>query len=232
MIHQDVRKNAIQAYIKNKAYYDKKASASKLKEADYVYVIQPKADHQGSKIPFTEFLWIGPYIIEKVLPINNYLVRKSGTNKTQVLHRMRMRPFTPRQPPADIRVKPQEYKADPEVSLNQDELNARAWEYDYGQPIFDAENNNMAPPNSQKIPVHSDFSTEEMRNTPRTKHDCSPEIFLQTDEVSDVTDTYPHMIPDVEISSEQPENRPTNPRSFKYHLRHNPKSNCNGDYRY
>ena len=55
MIHQDVRKNTVPAYIKYKAYYDKKANASKLKEADYVYVLQPKTDHQGSKIPFTEF---------------------------------------------------------------------------------------------------------------------------------------------------------------------------------
>ena len=31
MIHQNVCKNAMQAYIKNKAYYDKKANASKLK---------------------------------------------------------------------------------------------------------------------------------------------------------------------------------------------------------
>ena len=63
MIHQDVRKNAMQAYIKYKAYYDKKANASKLKEADYVYILQPKADHHGSKIPFTEFRWMGPYIV-------------------------------------------------------------------------------------------------------------------------------------------------------------------------
>ena len=104
MIHQDVRKNTMQACIKYKAYYDKKANASKLKEADYVYILQPKADHPGSKIPFTEFQWVGPYIIEKVLPNNNYLVRKIGTNKTQVLHRMRMRQFSPRQPPADITI--------------------------------------------------------------------------------------------------------------------------------
>ena len=32
MIHQDVRKNAMQAYIKYKAYHDKKAHASKLKK--------------------------------------------------------------------------------------------------------------------------------------------------------------------------------------------------------
>ena len=108
MIHQDVRKNILQACIKYKAYYDKKAKASKLKKADYVYILQPKADHRGSKSPFTEIRWIGPYNIEKVLSNNNYLVRKIGTNKTQVLHRMRLRQFTPRQPPADIAVKPQE----------------------------------------------------------------------------------------------------------------------------
>ena len=104
MIHQGVRKNTMQAYIKYKAYYDKKANASKLKEADYVYVLQPKADHQGRKFPFTEFRWIGPYNIEKVLPNNKYLVRKIGANKTQVFHRRRMRQFTPRQPPAEITV--------------------------------------------------------------------------------------------------------------------------------
>ena len=36
VIHQDVRKKAMQAYIKYKTYYDKKANASKLKEAGYV----------------------------------------------------------------------------------------------------------------------------------------------------------------------------------------------------
>ena len=232
MIHQDVRKNIMQAYIKYKAYYDKKANASKLKEADYVYILQPKADHQGSKIPFTEFRWIGLYIIEKVLPNNNYLVRKIGTNKTQVLHRMRMRQFTPRQPPPDITVKPQEYKSDPERSLNHDDLYARAWEYDLEQPISDAENDNEAPTNSQEIPVQSDFSTEEMRNTPREAHVCSPETFPISHELGDVTDTCPHMETDVDTSSEQPQNSPTNPRSSKYNLLHNTKPNCNDDYRY
>ena len=123
---------------------------------------------------------------------------------------MRKRLFTPREPPADIRVKPPDYKPDPELSLKHDDLYARAWEYNYEQPIFDAENNNAVPTNSQEIPV-------------------SPEIFPQTDEVSDLTVTYPHMEPEAKSSSEQPENSPTNPRSSKYNLRHNPKPNCNDD---
>ena len=232
MIHQDVRKNIMQAYINYKAYYDKKANASKFKEADYRYILQPEADYQGSKIPFTDFRWIGPYIIEKVLPNNIYLVRKIGTNKTQVLHRMRMRQFAPHQPPADIAVKPQDYKSDPEVSLHHDDLYARAWEYNFEQPIFDAENDKATPPNIQENPLQSDYSTEEMRNTPGNPHVCSPEIFPCTDEVSDVTDTCPHMEPDVDSSPEQPKNSPTNPRSSKYNLSHNPKPNCNDDYRY
>ena len=185
MIHQDVRKNTMQAYIKNKAYYDKNANAPKLKEADYVYILQPKADHQGSKILFTEFRWIGPYIIEKVLPNNNCLVRKIGTNKTQVLHRMTIRQFTPRQLPADITVKPQEYKSNHEMSLHHDDLYARTWEYDYDQPIFDNENDNVVPPNSQEILLQSVFSTQEMRNTPGKPHVCSQRFSpIQTSSVT------------------------------------------------
>ena len=174
MIYQDVRKNTMQAYIKYKAYYDKKAKASKLKEADYVYILQPKADHQGSKIPFTEFRWMGPYIVEKVLANNNYLVRKTGTDKPQVLHRKQMRQFTPRQPPADIRVNPHEYKPDPEVSVNHDDLYARAWEHHYEQPIFDVEHDNSVPPNQPEIPIQSDLSTGKMRNTRVSPRNFSP----------------------------------------------------------
>ena len=44
-IFQDVRRNAMQAYIKNKSYYVKKANASEVKKSDYVYILQTKADH-------------------------------------------------------------------------------------------------------------------------------------------------------------------------------------------
>ena len=118
------------------------------------------------------------------------------------------------------------------MNINHDDLYARAWEYDFEQPIFDAENDNAAPPNPREIPLQSDFSTEEMRNTQGATHECSPEIFPQTDETSDVADTYTHVEPDVGTSSEQQRNSPNNPRSSKYNLRHNPKPNCNDDYRY
>ena len=63
MIFHDVCKDTMQAYIKYRTYYDKKTNASKLKKQQYVYVLQPKADHQGSKIHFSDFRWIGPHIV-------------------------------------------------------------------------------------------------------------------------------------------------------------------------
>ena len=57
----------MQLYIKYKDYYDKKARATPLKVKDICYILQPKADHQGSKIPFRDFRWIGPYVVEKVV---------------------------------------------------------------------------------------------------------------------------------------------------------------------
>ena len=126
---------------------------------------------------------------------------------------------TPPQQPAEITIKPQEYKSDPEVILHHDDLYARAWEYDFEQPIFDAEKDNAAPPLSQEILVQSDYSSEEMRNAPGSPHVCSSEIFPDTGAVNDLTYTCPHMEPDVESSSEQAGNSPANPRSSRYDLR-------------
>ena len=87
--------NIMQAYAKYKEYYDRKAKAAPLKENDYCFVLQPKADHQGSKIPFRDCRWVGPFIVQKVLPNENHIVRRLNTNKTQFLHRIRLKKFIP-----------------------------------------------------------------------------------------------------------------------------------------
>ena len=231
-IFQDVRKNAMQAFIKYKAYYDKKANASKLKQADYVFILQPKADHQGSKSHCTDFPWIGPYIIEKVLPNNNYLVRKTGNNRTQILHRMRLRQFTPRQPIPDIPITPRELQPDPEVVIKHDDLYARAWECEYDEAIFDSDYNNLATPSSLKITIRSEHAADETKSTLGTIPGNSPEFIPQPDRPYDGMNTAYDMQPDADASVEQVDPTPTNPHSSKYDLRHNPKPNCNDDYRY
>ena len=185
MIFQDVRRNAMQAYIKYKAYYDKKANASKLKQSDYVYILQPKAENQGSKLPFTHFQWIGPYIIEKVLPNNNYVVRKIGTNKTQILHRMRLRQFTPRQPIPDTPVTPREWQPDPEVIIKHDGLYAGAWECEYDKPIFDSDRDNLVSPNSPEVAVRSMEAADETRSAPGTIQADYSDILPHAIEIDD-----------------------------------------------
>ena len=231
-IFQDVRKNAMQAYIKYKAYYVRKANASKLKKIDYVFILQPKADHQWSKIPSSGFRWIGPYIFEKVLPNNNYLVRKIGTNKTQILHRMRLRQFTPRQPISDIPVTQREWQPDPEVVITHDDLYSRAWECEYDEPIFDSDYNNLATPTPPEITIRSEQAADETRSTLGIIRENSPKNAPQPDGSYDERNVDHDTQPDAYTSVDQLDPMPTNPRSSKYDLRHNPKPKCNDDYRY
>ena len=166
IIFHDARKNTMQAYIKYKAYDDKKANASKLNEQQYVFVLQPTADHQRSKIPSTEFRWLGPYIVEKFLPENNYLVRKLGTNKSQVLHRMRLPSFAPRRPIPDVQTTSYEWKPDPEVIKKHDDLYARAWESEYETPIFDNGQHEPDNDNSVEMSVRHDLPNDETHSVP------------------------------------------------------------------
>ena len=112
------------------------AKASPLKEEDYCYILQPKADNQGSKIPFRDFRWVGPYLVEKVLPNNNYFVRKLNTNKTQILERIRLRKFIPEQPPED-NYREAQWQIDDNIVIPQDDLYTNAWEAEFGSHLFD-----------------------------------------------------------------------------------------------
>ena len=136
LLYDKTKKNVIQSYIKHKQYYDKKAKASPLKEEDYCFILQPKADHQGSKIPFRDFRWIGPYLVEKVLPNNNYIVRKLNTNKIQILHRIRLREYNPEKPPEDNHQETQ-WQVDDNIVVPQDGLYTIAWETEFGGHLFD-----------------------------------------------------------------------------------------------
>ena len=124
------KKNIMQSYLKYKEYYDRKAKAAPLQQGDYCFVLQPLADHQGSKIPFREFRWIGPYVIEKVLPNKNYIVRKLSSNKTQILHRIRLRKYTPNKELRDVRPEGN-LQADVDIVISQDELYIISWETEF-----------------------------------------------------------------------------------------------------
>ena len=130
------KKNIMQSYLKYKAYYDCKAKAAPLETTHYCYILNPKANTQATKIPFREFRWCGPYKLEKVLPNNNYIVRRLGTNKTQLLHRIRLRKFTPQAPLADVFVRGTAWQKDEQMPIANDDLYAQSWNTNFGSNPF------------------------------------------------------------------------------------------------
>ena len=166
------------AYIKYTAYFNKKANASKFKERDFVIVLQTEANHQGSKIPCTDFRRIGPYNDQRALPHNNYVVRKIGTDKMQVLHRLQLRPFAPRDPILYVQTKPQECKSDTEVMIKHGDFYARAWESNSEKTIFDNDQTEPDLTNSPEVRVQCDDTNAETPNTPGTTREGSSEILL------------------------------------------------------
>ena len=71
-----------------------------------------------------------------------------------------------------------------------------------------------------------------MRSTSGTIREDSPETIPQANGSYDGTEADQYMQPDADTSVEQPDPTPTNLRSSKYDLRHDPKPNCNDGYRY
>ena len=120
----------------------------------------------------------------------------------------------------------------PEVIVKHDDLYARSLECEHQKPVFDSDNNNLVTPNPLEITVQSEEAADEIRSAPGTTKENSPEGIPQTDRSYDGTDTDHYMQLDADTSVEQPKPTPTNPRSPKYDLRHNPKPYCNDDYRY
>ena len=157
------------------------------------------------------------------------MLRKIGTNKTQILHRMRLRQFTPLQPIPETSVTPREWQPDPEFIIKHDDLYARAWECDYDKPIFDSDRDNMVIPNPPEVTVRPEAVADETRSTPGTTQEDFSEILPHTDDIDDGTDTDHYMLLDADTSVEQIDPTPANPRSSKYDLRHNPRPNCNDD---
>ena len=159
-------------------------------------------------------------------------MRKIGTNKTHTLHRMRLEQFTPRQPLSNIPVTQREWQPDPEVVITHDDLYARPWECEYDEPIFDSDYNNLAPPGPPGGTIQSEQTADEMRSTAGIIPRNSPGTSPQPDGLCEGRNVDHDTQPDTDMSVEQPDFKPNNPRSSKYDLPHNPKLSCNDDYRY
>ena len=203
----------------------------------------------------------GPYKVEKVLPNNNYIVRRLGTNKTQLLHRIRLRKFTPQAPLADIFVRETDWQKDDQLPITQDDLYAQSWNTNFGPnpfednppeysqniedieylPITSPENNH--PPsleiskNSGGSPVEQ--TTEQDQNHENHDDETPQQVNEENDNNTQKTqkDTNTSTDNDIQKTPENSQNTPSqeepiNTRGEKYNLRPNPNPNYSDSYRY
>ena len=152
------KKNIMQSYLKYKEYYNCKTRPAPLQEKDYCFVLQPKTDSQGSKIPFRDYRWIGPFIVQKVLPNNNYIVRHLNTNKTQILHRIRLKKFVPIAP-LEGNYNEEKLQPDEEIVIPQDDLYTISWEVNFDYELFETRKYNW-PDTATRLP--NDAASGEM----------------------------------------------------------------------
>ena len=247
------QKYLMQSFIKYKQYYDKRASAAPLNISDYCYVLHPQATTQSTKLPFSEYLWTGPYIVVKVLPNNNYVIRRLMTNKTQTLHRIRLRWYPTSEKLPDIVVQPEQYQPDKEVAITHDDLYAEAWGSDFGNPQFyRQESLRLQKPLQHEatieVPEDGNTNTQDLPHTLSENGDTNDRLG-ETPQQSNAeeanyraeetpqntyfnsTDTNQQNQP--EINTEHPKDVDFRiPRTLKLNLRQNPIPNVNKDFVY
>ena len=90
----------------------------------------------------------------------------------------------------------------------------------------------MAPHSPPESTIRSEQTANEMRSTLGIIPGNSTENTPQPNGSYDGRNVDHDTQLDADMSVEQPDPTPTNPRSSKYDLRHNLKPNCNEDYRY
>ena len=101
-------------YNRYRAYYDYKAEAQPLKQFSFCLLLKPKlmtqSDFSSKFLP----IWLPLYRVEQVLTNSNYIIRKVGTNYTQCVHRIRLRPVVPQYQVDDLpQIDPDKFQRDP-----------------------------------------------------------------------------------------------------------------------
>ena len=91
-IHQQ---DLVRTYVKYQKHYDKTAHAIPLRVHSYCLLLNPTLDTQQQKMNKMQPKWLGIYRVEQQKTNENYLIRRVGTNHTQLVHRIRLRPYEP-----------------------------------------------------------------------------------------------------------------------------------------
>ena len=199
MIHDSVSKHLLHAYMQYKQYYDKKVSAHPLALIDYCYTFSPRSNNQRSKLPFREYLRTGPFVVVKTLPTKNYLIRKLQTNKTQILHRIRLKPCPTKDRLPDIQVQTKDFQPDNDVEILHDDLFALAWQSVFEHFVMPPNHNLNSEPTL--IPIDNENNSES--GAQETAPDILPDNHPGEEEIQE---TRSETDPDPEANSPGKEN--------------------------
>ena len=162
----------LKSFNKYRDCYDRKAKAVPLKVAEYCLLLSPKLSNEHEKISNMQCKWMALYKVEKILTRSNYLIRKVGTNHTQIVHRVRLKPIKPQYTVQDIKVKEENFVADllvPEI-LREPEL----FDNCIDEALYSPWNDN------RKVVVQTRINTKD--NTVREAQPSTPDRQVQQTE--------------------------------------------------
>ena len=133
------------------------------------------------KDPVQRLSWVGPFIIQEVLPNENYIVRRLNTNKTQILHWNRPKKFVPNQLLEDSFLD-ERLQPDEEIVIPQDDIYTISWQTNFGDQLT-TRGNEPIPTN---LPNGKQPLTAEVN--PNDAHENETDYTITTDSPNDVSD--------------------------------------------
>ena len=118
------KQKLLDSYQRYRNHYDQKSAAQPLRKHTHCLLLNPRLKTQRDFTQKSVQTWLPLYRVEQVLTNSNY-IRRVGTNYTQCVHRIRLRPLKLENPPEDLEnVNPENFEADPSrrTTRNEPEL--------------------------------------------------------------------------------------------------------------
>ena len=123
-VFQQQHENLLSSYHKYREYYDRKARAQPqpLRPKRYCSLLHPLLNTKSEKIKGLQCKFQLLYRVEGALTDSNYLIRKVGTNHTQIAHCTRLRPIKPQHQINDLEIiDPKNFSCDPSIEKDAEE---------------------------------------------------------------------------------------------------------------
>ena len=111
----------LDAYHNYRLYYDNKSAKKPLMQHQYCLLLNPSLLTQNGFAAKSTTIWLSLYRVEKFSTKSNYLIRKVGTTYTQCVHRIQLRPITPKYQVGDIQLTMDDFRLDPSLGKHRSE---------------------------------------------------------------------------------------------------------------